>query len=65
MNGDVKVVFTLRISLSGCQLEDEFTLDELGYDPKFDTDLDEFLEKEWIEWRNDRLDGFWRVVTDE
>lgn len=59
INKNTKVTFTVGIGINGCHEEHEFTLGELGYDPETDTDLEKFLEKEWVEWRNDRLDGTW------
>lgn len=64
MSGGTKVIFTVGLGINGCHEEHEFTLDELGYDPKFDKDLDKFLEREYVEWRNDRLDGNWRLEGD-
>ncbi|WP_339165397.1 hypothetical protein [Siminovitchia sp. FSL W7-1587] len=56
-----KVKFTLRIGLVGCVQEDEFTLDELGYDPKYHADLEDFLDAEWSEWAYNYTDGGWRM----
>ncbi|SHG82386.1 DUF7167 family protein [Virgibacillus chiguensis] len=65
MTGDKKVIFTVGLGFSGCHEEHEFTLEELGYDPNIDIDLDKFLEDQWREWRNDRLDGTWRLEDEE
>jgi hypothetical protein len=59
MNINKKVYFTLSIGYSGANHEDEFTLEELGYDPKVDKDLEAFLEKEWKEWSANFIDGGW------
>lgn len=59
MNGDTKVKFTLSIGYHGANQKDEFTLDELGYDPEFDKDLEKFLEEQWREWKNNYIDGSW------
>lgn len=64
MDKNTKVQFTLSIGYAGANHEDEFTLDELGYDPKTDTDLEKFLEQEYIEWRGNFLDGGWRLKED-
>lgn len=65
MDGDTKVIFSVGLGLNGCYEEHEFTLDELGYDPVLDKDLDKFLEREYVEWRNDRLDGSFRLEGEE
>lgn len=61
MSENTKVIFTVGISINGCYEEHEFTLDELGYDPKLDTDLEKYLDEQWIEWKNDRVDGGWAL----
>ncbi len=58
---DKKVNFTLRIGLAGCCQEEEFTLGELGYDPEYDTDLENFLEEQWREWSGNYIDGGFRL----
>lgn len=55
--GERKVKFTLRIGLAGCFQKDEFTLEELGYDPAYDLDLEKFLEEQWREWSGNYIDG--------
>ncbi len=65
MDGDTKVIFSVGLGLNGCHEEHDFTLDELGYDPKVDIDLEFFLDEQWREWRNDRLDGSWRLEDSE
>lgn len=59
MDKNTKVYFTLSIGYRGANQSDEFTLDELGYDPKHDTDIDKFLEEQYLEWRMNFLDGGW------
>ncbi|AUJ23145.1 DUF7167 family protein [Virgibacillus dokdonensis] len=61
MNGNTKVSFTLRIGLANCLQEDIFTLEELGYDPNIDIDLDKFLEDQWREWSMNYIDGSFRI----
>lgn len=61
MNKNTKVYFTLHIGYSGADRKEEFTLEELGYDPEHDTDLDEFLEEQYLEWRMNYLDGGWSI----
>lgn len=60
MTGSTKVTFTLNIGYQSEQ-KDEFTLDELGYDPEFDADLEKFLEEQWCEWKSNYIDGYWAL----
>ncbi|OBZ15861.1 hypothetical protein A8L34_27840 [Bacillus sp. FJAT-27264] len=60
MDPKTKVYFSLNIGFAGEGHEDEFTLEELGYNPENDTDMDKFLEEAYIEWRFNYLDGGWR-----
>ena len=58
MDKDTKVYFSIGIGY-GESHKDEFTLEELGYVSTRHTDLEKFLEQEWIEWRANYLDGGW------
>lgn len=60
MDKDTKIYFTFGVGYGrGASHEDEFTLDELGYDPKRDKDIEKFLDQEWVEWRSNFIDGGW------
>lgn len=63
MNGNTKVVFSVGLGMG--HEEHEFTLGELGYDPEIHIDIEKFLEEEWREWKNDRVDGNFRLESDE
>lgn len=60
MDPKTKVYFSLSIGYPGADHNDEFTLEELGYDPEKHTDIEAFLETEYIDWRGNFLDGGWR-----
>lgn len=51
------VTFTLNIGYVGGEQEEEFTLEELGYNPEIHTDIDVFLESEWRMWSAQQIDG--------
>jgi hypothetical protein len=57
MNPQTKVRFSLSIGLVGSDQDETLTLEELGYDPEVDTDIDKFLENQWQEWSNEYIDG--------
>ena len=65
MDKDTKVYFTFGIGYHGANYEDEFTLEDLGYNPEIDKDVDVFLNQEWIEWRNEYIDGGWSFEEPE
>jgi len=65
MNKKTKVYFTLSIGYSGATQSDEFTLEELGFNPETDTNLEEFLEQEYKEWRSNFLDGGWSFEKED
>jgi hypothetical protein len=59
---NTKVKFTLSIGYPTATQEDTFYLiDDLGYDPDVDIDIDEFLENAWQEWKNEYIDGSWDI----
>lgn len=61
MNSNTKVTFTLSIGYVTASHEEVFTLEELGYDPKVDTDINTFLEKAWQDWIWEFIDGSWKI----
>ncbi|MCC2453313.1 DUF7167 family protein [Bacillus cereus] len=65
MDPNTKVYFTLGIGYHGANHKDEFTLDQLGYDPKIDKDLEAFLEQEWKEWSANYIDGGWSFEEED
>ena len=58
MDKTTKVYFTFMTGYAD-KHEDEFTLEELGFDPAKDSGLEEFLEQEYLEWRSNFIDGGW------
>ncbi len=65
MDKNTKVYFTLSIGYSGAGYEDEFTLEELGYDLEVHQDLDSFLEQEWKEWSANFIEGGWSFKKED
>jgi hypothetical protein len=63
IDGNTKVHFTLSIGYSTAIREDTLTLNDLGYDPKVDTDIDKFLEEQWIEWKSNYIDGSYYIIS--
>ncbi|WP_432702651.1 DUF7167 family protein [Lysinibacillus sphaericus] len=63
MDVNKKVHFSLGIGYAGAEWEDEFTLEELGYNPEHDKDLEAFLEQEWKEWAANYIDGGWSFIN--
>lgn len=61
MNEQTKVKFTLGIGYAGAEHEAEFTLEELGYDPEVDTDIDKFLADAWAEWHWEHVESTWKI----
>ncbi|WP_107951557.1 DUF7167 family protein [Lysinibacillus parviboronicapiens] len=59
MDLNKKVHFNLGIGYVGANWEEEFTLEELAYNPEHDKDLEAFLEQEWREWAASYIDGRW------
>ncbi|PFK62352.1 hypothetical protein COJ09_06875 [Bacillus thuringiensis] len=64
MDSNKKVRFTLSIGYAGAKHDETFTLDELGYDPKVDKDVEKFLEEQWREWSNNYIDGSWSFAQE-
>ena len=58
MDLNKKVYFTLSIGFPEASYEDVFTLEELGFNPDKE-DIETFLEREWIEWKNNYIEGYW------
>ena len=44
MDPNAKVRFTLSTGYAGAKHDETFTLNELGYDPETDKEVEEFLE---------------------
>ncbi|EOW9527463.1 DUF7167 family protein [Bacillus cytotoxicus] len=65
MDLNTKVYFTLGIGYHGANHKDEFTLEQLGYDPKIYKDLEAFLEQEWKEWSANFIDGGWSFEEED
>ncbi|GAA0347555.1 hypothetical protein GCM10008931_43550 [Oceanobacillus oncorhynchi subsp. oncorhynchi] len=64
-----KVKFTLGIGLVTCEHIEMFDIEEdlglfQGEDYENKSQLDDLLEIEWKEWRNNHIDGGWHL-TDE
>lgn len=62
VDGNTKVKFTFSIGYAGAEHMDVFSLNELGYSPEQDTDLERFLEEQWREWKNNYIDGTWVIL---
>lgn len=41
--------------------EEQFTLEQLGYDPLIHHCLESFVEMKYVFWRNDLLSGGWEL----
>lgn len=60
MEGIEKVCFTIGIYRGEeyHQHEEEFTLEELGYQKEIHA-IDDFLDSLWRDWRNEKIHGGW------
>jgi len=65
MNIKQKVHFSLSIGYRGADWKDDFTLEELGYNPERDKDLNAFLEQEWKEWAANYIEGGWSFIKED
>lgn len=61
MDPNTEVRFTLSIGYAGAKHDETFTLNELGYNPETDKDVEAFLEEEWKEWSANYIDGGWSL----
>ncbi|MEH7186499.1 DUF7167 family protein [Bacillus toyonensis] len=64
MDPNTEVYFTLSIGYAGAKHDETFTLNELGYNPETDKDVEAFLEEEWKEWSANYIDGGWSLKED-
>ncbi|MEH6978336.1 MULTISPECIES: DUF7167 family protein [Bacillus] len=64
MDPNTKVRFTLSIGYVGAKHDETFTLNELGYYPETDKDVEDFLEQKWKEWSANYIDGGWSFEED-
>lgn len=60
------VTFTLTLenfetSEFSYTMEEQFTLEQLGYDPLIHHCLESFVEMKYVFWRNDLLSGGWEL----
>lgn len=62
MKGIEKVCFTIGIyhEEEYHQHEEEFTLEELGYQKEIHA-IDDFLDSLWRDWRNEQIHGGWHL----
>mgnify|MGYP000967486787 CR=1 FL=1 len=65
MNLNTTVTFSLSINLNGCRQSESFTLEELGFDSEYDTNVEKFLQEAYEDWRSNYLDGGWSLKEGE
>jgi hypothetical protein len=64
-----KVTFRLSIGLVGCYREETYTLKDLGIvegeDFETEEELEKLLEEQWVEWRDNIVEGWFLLEESE